>query len=258
MRKLAYIFIIVCLLGISFSGFGQNKSAIMNSLKNKTMMSLLISNSEHEDIALNKFKKTLDDLRSNKSRYTSEKKFLKHVYKYTHKKVLKNYKQYITLDETLSSSGNYDCLTGTLLYGLLIDELGYSYTVREFNYHVLLVVHLEDEDVLIESTDPLNGFVDGAASIELRISSYKKEDISTDNRSGKFVFTTVMDNSISLLELTGLHYYNRAIYHLNKEEFAIASLKINRAYALYPSQRIKEVNLLINGGNADTFLVAGK
>ncbi len=257
MRKLVHIFIIASLLSASFQGFAQNSANTEKDLRNETILTLLIGSDQRGDYAQTRFNDLLNKIKEKEHHFSSDEKYLKHIYRYVHKKVLKSYKKYVTLSETLSKKGNYDCLTGTLLYSLILDELGFKYTIREFNYHVALVIHLESNQLMIESTDPLDGFIVGSKAINSRIANYKKEDIEA-KRSSQYVFTEVMDNKISILELTGLHYYNQALNYFNREEFVIASFKIDKAYSLYPSPRIRRVSTLIRGEGLDDYLATTK
>merc|ERR1711879_443549 len=68
-----------------------------------------------------------------------------------HNKNLKWYDNYVTLDQLLEH-GDYDCLTGTAMYALILQELDIPYTIQEFDFHVLIIARLAEKDVILEST----------------------------------------------------------------------------------------------------------
>ncbi|MEL7146425.1 MAG: hypothetical protein AAFO69_08665 [Bacteroidota bacterium] len=204
-----------------------------------------------------RFDLMLSHLEEKRGKFKNDRQFLQYVFRYVHRKSLKTYKQYVTLDQTLSKTGFYDCLTGTLLYGHLLEKLGYQIVVREFRYHVLLIVQQPDGEIMFESTDPLNGFVEGSTAIADRIAEYKKMDDLKECRA-LFNITNTIDNHITLRELTGLHFYNQAIYFLNKKDIDSARSKIRKALALYPSRRVTEVTSLIYDNELKSILLAGE
>jgi len=253
-RKLVYICLIVCLSGKSFSCLGGSVLlAEADFTPHKTLDILLAPSSHSYDASMDEFNELLTSIKSKKHKFATDRQYLQFIYKYVHRKSLKTYKTYVTLEETLSKSGYYDCLTGTLLYGLILKELDYNFTIREFNYHALLIVNLNNIDIMIESTDPLNGFVVGEEAINHRIANYKKED-SQKKRTSMYSFAKVIDNEISIDQLAGLHFYNQAINHLNQLELDRAKTEIRKAYALYPSKRVKEITHLICGNSIESLL----
>lgn len=218
-------------------------------------LKLILSNNQNTDLTITEFAELLYSIKEKRSRFESDQQYLQYIYKYVHRKSLKRYKTYVTLGETLSKSGYYDCLTGTLLYSLILEELGFHVTIREFNYHVMLIINLDDKKILIESTDPLNGFVVGNEAVNQRISSYKADDLKK-KRQSVFGFTTVIDNEISTRQLVGLHFYNQAIYSLNKLDLNAAKEAIVKAESLYPSVRVQKIKELISGTEIQSLIAS--
>lgn len=257
MRKLVYICIIVFLTGESFFCQGRSAMDIETDIKSINTLELLLSKSKDTRFSISEYRELLETIKSKRARFSDDQQYLQHIYKYVHRKNLKQYKTYVTIEETLSKSGYYDCLTGTLLYGLILEELGFDVTIREFNYHVLLIVNLGQKRILIESTDPLNGFVVGDDAINERINTYKQED-RRKKRHSVYGFIQVIDNKISINQLVGLHFYNQAINSLNHLNLEAAKLEINKAYKLYPSERVKEISKLIKGSEIQSLIASIK
>lgn len=186
--------------------------------------------------------------------------FLKYAFYKTHRKFLKHYNQYSSL-QTLFAKGDYDCLSGTALYVLLLEELGYIYEIKETDYHIYILVtaNAKDSDTgsnypfLFESTDPLSGFVSDEKEILKRQDYYlnptpvEEEMKGISNKDREYQFSRAVDNSINKIELAGLQYYNLGIAQYNRHEFKEAIKSLQKALFFYDSPRIKEfLNLTVS------------
>ncbi|MEL6556909.1 MAG: hypothetical protein AAFQ94_01915 [Bacteroidota bacterium] len=254
-RKLVYIFIIVLLTGGSFSSQGSTVMDGGTDTKSIKALKLILSSNQNTEYSIVEFTELLESIKEKKDKFSTEQQYLQFVYKYVHRKRLKRYKTYVTLGETLSRSGYYDCLTGTLLYSLILEELGFQVTIREFNYHVMLIVNLDDKKILIESTDPLNGFVVGDEAVNQRIAEYKADDLKK-KRQSVYGFTKLIDNEITTGQLVGLHFYNQAINSLNQLDVKAAKVAITKAESLYPSQRVHEIKKFISGTEVQSLIAS--
>ena len=255
-RKLLHIIIIVCLTAQSFQALGLGRLDDDHvAFGSAQTLAILLNQGTNAIESHERFDAILSHLRDKRSQYDSDQQYLHYIYRYVHRKGLKTYKTYVTLDQTLSKSGYYDCLTGTLLYGLLLQELGYEFIVREFRYHVLLIVKLDSGEIMFEATDPLNGFVVGKPAIDHRIAEFVESD-KQKIRKSIYNVSPEIDNLISLEQLTGLHFYNQAIYFLNHNDLAQAKSKIRKSLALYPSERVSAITRIIYGNEIKTMLAA--
>ena len=182
--------------------------------------------------------------------------FLKHVFYTVHRKMLGEYEQYVTFSEIFKKEKKYDCVTGTALYALILDELGIDFQIHETDYHVYLVAYAGGKEYLFESTDALAGFAWDSKEIDERRAFVNQESIrintelamtglASNEESGQGV--TYIDNVVNLRQLAGLHYYNQALKQFNTNDHKEAYKMIIIAQGIYPSQRIK---------NASTFMFA--
>ena len=184
----------------------------------------------------------IDQLRKRQSKLRSDKHFLRQMFYSVHRKVLKDYSSHALFTETIMK-GNYDCVTGTIVYGILLNELGYEFSIRELDYHLYLEVKTADGIVLMESTDPMYGF-------DFSPSKMRINGINGKTDQPVYEFSSVSDNRVGLKELAGLQYYNLAIKHYNNQDYSKAHASITKALNLYNSSRIKEVRdliVLLNG-----------
>ncbi len=172
----------------------------------------------------------LEKLRAKRTK--SDHQFLRAVFNITHRQLLKQYEQYASFDE-IFESGKYDCLTATALYGALLQDLGYQYTTIETDFHIFILVHSIEGDVLFESTDPLDGFVNQPDQIEARIASFKADALSP------------LFREVSNAELIGLLYYNQSVKAFNNREWSRSLELLSAAQNYYQSPRITELKTLL-------------
>lgn len=86
--------------------------------------------------------------------------------------IFKEYEAYASLDETFDN-GSYNCLTGIILFSLILHHYTIDHQVIETNYHIFILAETSEGQILLEATHPLNGFVTSAKDIEARITIYK-------------------------------------------------------------------------------------
>lgn len=171
---------------------------------------------------------------------------LEKVFYHVHRKQLDWYEEHVDFTDVFEN-GEYDCVTGTALYALILKELGYKYTIYEFDYHVLLVVDLGEERILIEATDPLEGFIPDEKEIARRLAAYSNGEDPVETSIEAVSSNTErvanhVNNKISLLELAALQYFNLSVRAFNENNIEKANELIRKAKYLYPSYRIKEVD----------------
>lgn len=198
-----------------------------------------------EKATANNFISFIDKLDDKKSS-TSDVDFLKLVFNKIHKKFLKSYKDYASFGE-LFTSGNYNCLTATALYTLVLDHFDYDYKVVETNYHIFILVNGERGRVLLETTDPQNGFVENESLIEERIKQYRANTIQEEASSKRTYYDFQFDlyKEVNLNELTGLLYYNLAVDAFNKNQIDQSVSLLDQAIVHYKSERIEEFSRVI-------------
>ena len=174
-------------------------------------------------------------------RGSSETAWLKKVYRETHQLFLKNYKQYASFED-IFSTGNYDCLTGTSLYALIFESLGVTYKIFETNYHVFILLQTSKGDVLIESTDPHNGFITNQQIVKLKLQEYQhlKADELADSGKSSYNVKHKIFRETNLHELVGLLNFNAAVFYFNEGNLIEASQSLAIANNYYRSERIEE------------------
>lgn len=187
----------------------------------------------------------LERLKATQGSMRNEKEFLSYLFSKTHRKFLKSYADYVPFGETLRK-GTYNCLTGTALYALLLDQLGIEFRIVETNYHIFLLAGSGDGKVLMEATDPANGFVTGDSRIEARIALYRKNIVERSGSSKHyFKYSAEVFNDVDLDELLGLLHYNLSVVAYNKRDLPETIDHLSEAMPLYQSARIEEFARLV-------------
>lgn len=193
----------------------------------------------------------LTKLETIKKRKKSDLEFLKSVFFKTHRKYLKRYDASATLEETMTG-GAYGCLTGTALYSMILSHFGYENEIMELTSHVYLKVKLDNQIVLIESTLPEDGFLENVSEIAKATEQYQDNSrkpnsiiaiagINEGNAEGAY------ERSISLKQLSGLQYYNMAIYNIKGESLEKAFANARESLDLYSCKRTEQLmEIVIN------------
>jgi hypothetical protein len=202
----------------------------------------------------------------------SEVKKVKIVYEYIHKRFLKVYKLRNSFVD-IFESGEYNCVSATALYAVVLAKLSIPFQIMETPQHVFLVAYPNSSRVLVESTDPTKGYYQfNTAFINKYITALNKSKLisneefqnsSTSDLFNKYFFSS---KAISMTELAGIQYSNYALYHIDENNYVSASIEVKKAYFLFPGIRHKYLlksiiaNLIENKGyeeniNVSNFLI---
>ena len=175
-------------------------------------------------------------------RFRSEKDFVSMVFYRTHRKFLKRYKEFTPFPEVFRND-NYDCLSATTLYSLIFNKLGISHEIVETNYHIYINVFFENGNILIESTDPLGGFVVNAKDIQKRLEDMESRNANTNKKS--YTFKSRIHDTVAFDELIGLHYYNASIKAYNEQNLEHSTELFKKALFFRTNPRINEFGLIL-------------
>jgi hypothetical protein len=150
--------------------------------------------------------------------------------------------------------GKFNCVTGSLFFSLIMDSLNIPYTIKEEPTHVFLLAYPSKFSLPVESTDPnmkvfipdegfKKRYVDFLADSKL----IQKSEIASKGVETIFNENYYSNKDIKPIELVGLLYFNSGVNYLGDSNFKSAFQQFEKAYILYPSERIRyvlEVSLL--------------
>jgi tetratricopeptide (TPR) repeat protein len=132
------------------------------------------------------------------------------------------------------------------LYGLILDKLGIPFQVVETPAHVFLITYPNTHKIIIETTDPKNGYIkfnNGYIEkyvqylIESKLISKTESDTSTAHNI--FNRHYYKSGSLTLGTLAGAQYSNFFLYHFEDKNFELAFDEIKKSYFLNPDDRTR-------------------
>jgi hypothetical protein len=177
------------------------------------------------------------------TRCDSETEFLKNLFYDIHHRFLKEYRQYVSVND-LICEGTYDCVTASALFSIIFESLNVNYIIQKTDYHIYLVLYLNDKNIFIETTDPRNGYITDSTKINKILTSIVTDAKQTDE-SDYYKFKSSVNHTVNIVQLAGIHFYNLAIKSFNMRKFKDALELINKALNYYHSDRILEVKALL-------------
>jgi hypothetical protein len=179
-------------------------------------------------------------LEKKKLTFKNETDFVHYAFAKTHQVYMKRFKEFTSF-AGLFTDGTYNCLTGTILYSLILNHFGIRNEVIETNYHIFILAYADGRSLLIEATDPEGGFVADRNEIEERINLYKENSIPAQTGDLSYYrFHFNLYNRVSMDELSGLLFYNLAIESFNNQSLQKSVEYLSEAITRYSSPRIEE------------------
>jgi hypothetical protein len=227
------------------------KEAVLSFVKNKSdtfNLFLAIDETMSEDEA--KWRKKIylsifDDL--NQKNIDSKKinKKIKLSYSNVHSRFLKKYNDndYFPV---IFQTGTYNCVSASMLYAMVFDELEIPYKVKASSNHVYLVANPGSNSIVIETTNP--GFEKAIFTGEfkqqyvnyLRTSKLISEE-DYKNKSVEEIFEEKFKEvrDAEFINLPGFQYYNKALTKLQNNDVEEALILSQKAYFFYPDNQVK-------------------
>lgn len=169
---------------------------------------------------------------------------LRNLVHLTHRKMLRTYSTYPTLQEV--AAGEYDCLTATVFFSSLLEASGFRFSIIETNYHIFLMVHTSQGDVLLETTDRYRGLETETAQIEKRIGGYRHLlTASAAPDVAMYQYSFDLYRKVQPSQLKGLLIFNDAVRAYNERKVALCAEKLLKANAIYATPRIAELAAIV-------------
>jgi len=190
-----------------------------------------------------RFNATLKEIQTSELYKKKNDKKIKYIYQLVHSRFLSKYEAENRFYE-ISRNGNYNCVTATALYALFFEKLNIPYSIKEKPTHVYLVAYPNADNILIETTTPVFGFLTFDNTYKSNfINNLKNQKIigsseatnsTTDELFNKYYFQS---ENINLTQLVGIHYLNDGIFRQDHNDVAGAYEQIKKGYLYYPNIR---------------------
>ena len=165
---------------------------------------------------------------------------LKFVFDHVQATFLKQY----DLDADFSDmfeSGKHNCLTATILYTLLLDDLAIKYTIKFMPGHVYPIVYANEIPYIFETTDPIHGFVELNGTVQknaiqsMRLMQFIASDNGKNKPSGDlFDRFYIKLNNTEMKGLVAYQYTNAAFASMLKQDYETAYDLISKGIMLAP------------------------
>ncbi len=168
------------------------------------------------------------------------------LYKELHERFLRKYESRAYFDQ-IFENGVYNCVTAVALYAVTFEALGVEYDIKETPTHVYLVADPDDSQLLIETTDPVNGF---AAFSKTYKKTYVSElvdrklvDRADMDRGVNEIFDQYYlgSDNITAVQLLGLQYYNKGLQLYDEERYYQAWSALAKAQLFHETTPISNV-----------------
>ncbi len=207
------------------------------------------------------YKAALDVLtapyKNNSYKKLKDKKKVAKVYKGIHSALLDKYneKAYFA---AMFSNGEYECVTSSMLYSLVFEELGIPYEIEFLPNHVYLTAYPNSSDILVETTNPNKGvfvydhnfkknFIEYLRSNKL-ISKNEYENKSIDDLFTEYYLKT---EKAEKKQLVAAQYTNLGLDQLSSKQTKESLNNMLKAYYLYPDTRNKYLLMITLGVQID-------
>lgn len=231
-----YILVIACLSMIKI-----NSMAL--TLNEKIDLLYLLEQNSNADNFKRDLKGHIENLKSYEN--LSNAKKIKKIYNDTQSKYLKYYSLYSFFPD-ISKKGQFNCVSGSALYAVILDELKIPYQIIEIPNHVYLVAYPGLNDIAIESTSSKNGvyawtennkqfaiaYLINNDKVSLEEVKYKGMDAVIN----EYFESNVYENFESIV---GMQLFNRALLLSDRNDFtgALESIRLSEQY--YTSDKVQ-------------------
>ena len=169
-------------------------------------------------------------------------KKVKKVYKEIHDLYLEKYIQTALLS-TVFNEGDYQCVSGTMLYSLIFSELNIPFEIKLLPDHAYLVAYPESDYIMVETTNPLKGTVLINEQFKIKFVDYlldmkliSQTEYETQPYGELYDSYFNKPEVVSMPALASAQYYNMAMNMFQENKFSKAFEFIQKAYLLHPSK----------------------
>ncbi len=181
----------------------------------------------------------IEEIKASNLLRLSEAKLMNELHKRVHKRFLTHY-QYISPFHEIFKTGQYNCVSATALFALVLEELKIPYNIQEQPTHVYILAYPNTKAISVEMTAiknvlyiPVRKDISRAVQTLIELGLTTTEKVRALGEQKVYDAFYNRNDVIDLTELAGIQYFNDAItaFNENKLEDAFqAILKTERWY----------------------------
>ena len=197
----------------------------------------------------NRFDRLVSKLERKRERGNEDITFLRSLFYKTHHRMLFKYNSLASVDETISS-GSYGCLSGTVLYALLLEYFDFNFEIIELPNHVFIKVNLEDQVVYLESTLPKEGFITSESKILMTNGDEMTTNVNwfqtiASSQAPRQIHESTPYKTIGLQELLALQHFNESVKMYNEKSYIESINHAVEAFFKYPTEKNRMLMQLV-------------
>ncbi|PWJ44200.1 hypothetical protein [Sediminitomix flava] len=224
------------------------EKGVLTDIENHSSLEILFAISEdNSNILLDKASHEIDllieELSKKKFESKSEEKKLKLLFNLTHRKFFLKYREVSNFSKIFDVK-EYNCVSATALYCLILDKYNIPYAIKETPTHVYAIAYPKTKGIILESTAPQDGFykpsdteINDAVNSLVELKYYTQDEVASKGVRQVYNEFFFSKDEIDLKKLAGLQYYNETITFLSEQKFKEALNSIYKAQFLYPSDK---------------------
>lgn len=168
----------------------------------------------------------------------NEAKTLRRLFFAVQETFLKEYILYSSFYQTIDS-GNFDCLTGSLLYAVLLEEIkqkgnfDYTYQLIQMPTHVFIKIELSDKsEIIFESTNLEKGFIATPKAIDFYLQEQAQQaQILAQDETLLTLNDKKGNNLVTLENASALLYFNQGVSFFHQRKFGKSLKMAQNAYS---------------------------
>lgn len=202
--------------------------------------------SEQKTVAAKQqFDAFISELKASKILKQSEEKLIRSLHKKVHERFLTRYRTLIDFNQ-IFVNGEYNCVSSTALFALVLEELEIPFYVQEQPGHVLIMAYPNTSNITVEMTTVKNAFVipprkniNRAIENLLELQLVTPKEVSTMGDVQVYDLFFNKRSKLTINQLIGIQFLNHAITSADNDQIEQSLSYICKAERFYEEYRTK-------------------
>lgn len=185
----------------------------------------------------------ISEIKSSNLMRLSEVKLMKELHKKVHDRFLTRYK-YVSPFNEIFESGQYNCVSASALFALILEELNIPYNIQEQPTHVYIMAYPDTKAISVEMTALKDAYyLPARKDVSKAIRTLAELGLTTPEKvrqQGELqIYNTFYNTNsvVDLKQLAGIQYFNEAITAVNNTDFTGAYTIICKTEKLYQVEK---------------------